>query len=415
MAKKKEERKHALLSASSAQKWLYCTPSAVLEDSIPDEESGYAKEGTLAHSICELKLSKLFTDKNMSERTFKSRLKKLQGEESYQPEMEGYTDEYVDYVSSIAFGFPAAPFVAIEKRLDYSPWAPEGFGTGDCIIIYGKDMHIVDFKYGKGVPVKAEGNPQMALYGLGAWNEYGMLFGVENVHFHIIQPRIPNNSSWTTTLKELLDWGELVVKPAAALAYKGEGEFRPASYCNGDQTNYCKEGFCKAYGRCRATADMHMARMDDAIDKVTGDIRKPPLLGNEEVGGILKRAQFLRDWVNKLEAYALNELVKGGNVPGWKIVEGRSVRELSDSDAAFAGLVDAGYEEAVLYNKKPIPLGELEKLVSKEQRETLLAPYIIKPKGKPTLAPEDDKRPAMQMQVSAEEAFGGANSYKEEK
>lgn len=412
---KKEEKEHALLSASSAKKWLYCTPSAVLEAGIPDEESDYAREGTLAHAICELKLSRLFTDKNMSDRTYKSRLKKLQGEELYQPEMEGYTDEYADYVSGIAFGFPTAPFVAVEKRLDYSPWAPEGFGTGDCIIIYGKDLHVIDFKYGKGFPVKAEGNPQMALYGLGAWNEYSMLFDVEKVHFHIVQPRLHNNSSWTTTIKELLDWGELVVKPAAALAYKGEGSFRPAGYCNGGGVNYCKEGFCKAYGRCRATADMHMARMNDAVDQATGNIRKPELLDNEEVGSILKRAQFLRDWVAKLEAYALNELVKGGSVPGWKLVEGRGVRELSDPDAVFSGLVKAGYEEAVLYNKKPIPLGELEKLVPKEQQKTLLTPYIIKPKGKPTLAPEDDKRPAMQMQTSAEEAFGGANSYKEDK
>lgn len=414
MGKKKEEREHALLSASSAKKWLYCTPSAVLEDSIPDEESRYAKEGTLAHSICELKLSKLFTDKNMSERTYKSRLKKLQGDEMYQPEMDGFTDEYVDYVSEIAFGFPAVPFVAVEKRLDYSPWAPEGFGTGDCIVIYGRDMHIIDFKYGKGVPVSAEGNPQMGLYGLGAWNEYGVLFSVEDVHFHIVQPRIPNSSSWTTTLEELLSWGELFVKPRAALAYRGEGEFRPADYCSGDRKNYCKEGFCKAYGRCRATADKNMALMKDALDPGTDAIRRPELLSNEEIGDILKRAQFLKDWVNKLEAHALAELVKGGKIPGWKIVEGRSVRELSEPDKVFRGLVEAGYDEAVLYNRKPIPLGELEKLVPKEQRGDLLVPYIVRPRGKPTLAPEDDRRPAMQPQVSAEEAFGGKNSYKEE-
>ncbi len=413
MGKKTNGREHALLSASSAKKWLYCTPSAVLEDSIPEEESDYAKEGALAHSICELKLSKLFTDKNMSDRTYKSRLKKLQADRLYQPEMDGFTDEYADYVSSIAFGFPAAPFVAIEKRLDYSPWAPEGFGTGDCIVIYGNDMHVIDFKYGKGVPVAAEGNPQMALYGLGAWNEYGMLFSVENVHFHIVQPRIPNNSSWATTLKELLDWGELFVKPRAALAYEGKGEFRPADYCSGDKTNYCQEGFCKAYGRCRATADKNMALMEDARDPETGIGREMALLSNEEVGRILKKAQFLRAWVNKLEDYALSELAKGGKIPGWKIVEGRSNRELSDADKAFAELKAAGYEESVLYNKVPVALTELEKLVPKDKRAELLAPYIIKPQGKPKLAPEDDKRPAMQMQARAEEAFGGANTYKE--
>lgn len=166
--KKKEERAHALLSASSAKKWINCPPSARLEEGIPETESAYAKEGTLAHAICELKLQKLFTDKNMTERAYKGRLKKLQQDAAYASEMEGYTDEYADYVSGIAFGFPAPPFVAVEKKLDYSPWAPEGFGTGDCVIIYGKDLHIIDFKYGKGVPVKAEGNFQLALYALGA-------------------------------------------------------------------------------------------------------------------------------------------------------------------------------------------------------------------------------------------------------
>ena len=176
---KAKERKHALLSASSAKKWIHCPPSARLEDSIPEEESDYAKEGTLAHNIGELKLQKLFTDTNMTSRTYKSRLKKLQQEEHYTREMESVTDEYVDYVSGIAFGFPSAPFVAIEKRLDYSPWAPEGFGTGDCIIIYGKELHVIDFKYGKGVPVKAEGNYQLALYALGAYHEFKALFQIE--------------------------------------------------------------------------------------------------------------------------------------------------------------------------------------------------------------------------------------------
>lgn len=411
---KKKEREHALLSASSAKKWIHCPPSARLEESIPDQDSVYAKEGTLAHSICELKLSKLFTDKNMAERTYKSRLKKLQDNELYQPEMEGYTDEYVDYVSNIAFSFPAAPFITVEKRLDYSPWAPEGFGTGDCIIIYGKDLHVIDFKYGKGVPVKAEGNYQMALYGLGAYNEYGMLFGIENVHFHITQPRIPNNSSWSTSLKELLVWGEKVVKPAAEKAFKGEGEFQPADYCNGDKENYCKDGFCKAYGRCRATMDKNMALFEDAWNKEENRRKLPPLLSWEEVGQLLKKAMFLKSWVENLEKISLERIVSGEEVPGWKIIEGRSNRVLSDSDMAFKELMDAGYDEEVLYDKKPLPLGTLEKLVSKEDKG-ILARYIIKPQGKPTLAPEDDARPAMVIErVSAEEAFGGKNSYKEE-
>lgn len=411
---KKEEKAHALLSASSAKKWIHCPPSARLEASIPDEESPYAKEGTLAHGICELKLRKLFTDKNMTERTYRSRLKKLQQDEAYAPEMEGFTDEYVDYVSSIAFSFQAAPFISIEKRLDYSPWAPEGFGTGDCVIIYGKDLHIIDFKYGKGVPVKAEGNYQLALYALGAYHEFGMLFPIEDVHLHIVQPRIPNNSSWTTTLEELLSWGEFVVKPAAEKAFKGEGDFRPADYCQGDTENYCKSGFCRAYGRCRATAERNMSLLHEAWDEEKNRKRLPPLLSWEEAGELLKRAMFLKSWVQELENAALDEIASGREVPGWKIVEGRSNRKLSDADAAFEELVRAGYEEAVLYERKPIALGELEKTLSKEHRQDILSKYIVKPQGKPTLAPEDDKRPAMVLQrVTAEEAFGGSNTYSE--
>lgn len=414
MGKKKEERAHALLSASSAKKWIHCPPSARLEDSIPEEESPYAKEGTLAHAIGELKLQRLFTDKNMTDRTYKSRLKKLQQDELYAPEMDGYTEEYADYVSSIAFSFPGAPFVAVEKRLDYSPWAPEGFGTGDCVIIYGGDLHIVDFKYGKGVPVKAEGNYQLALYALGAYHEFGMFFPVERVHLHIVQPRIPNTSSWSTTLKEVLDWGETVVKPAAEKAFKGEGGFHPADYCSGDTENYCRAGFCKAYGRCRATADKNMELMKKAWNKEQNQKNLPPLISWEEAGELLKEAQFLKEWVQNLESTVLKEIVSGGEVPGWKIIEGKSYRQISDADAAFAELVKAGYDEAILYERKPIALGALEKTLSKEHRQEILSKYIVKPQGKPTLAPEDDKRPAMVLQrVSAEEAFGGDNTYSE--
>lgn len=412
MGKKKEERTHALLSASSAKKWIHCPPSARLEESIPDTESPYAKEGTLAHAICELKLQKLFTDKNMTDRVYKSRLKKIQQDEAYSPEMDGYTDEYVDYVSGIAFGCQGTPFVAVEKKLDYSPWAPEGFGTGDCIIIYGQDLHVIDFKYGKGVPVAAEGNYQLALYALGAYNEFGILFPIESVHFHIVQPRIPNSSSWSTTLKELLDWGEQVVKPAAEMAFKGEGDYSPADYCKGDTENYCRSGFCKAYGRCRATMEKNMGLFREAWDAECDGKKLPPLISWEEAGNLLKKAMFLKSWVQELEKAALDELVRGGEVAGWKVVEGRSNRSISDVDAAFTELVQAGYEEAILYEKKPIALGELEKALSKEDRQAILSKYIVKPQGKPTLAPEDDKRPVMTVQkISAEEAFSGENLF----
>ena len=206
--------------------------------------------------------------------------------------------------------------------------------------------------------------------------------------------------------------GELVVKPAAQMAFKGEGDFRPSDYCSGDTQNYCRDGFCKAYGRCRATANKNMALMENAWNEEQNQKNLPPLISWEEAGALLKKAHFLKEWVQNLEKTILDEIVSGGEVPGWKIVEGRSYRQISNADAAFAELVQAGYDEAVLYERRPIALGELEKTLSKEHKQEILSKYIVKPQGKPTLAPEDDKRPAMEIQrISAEEAFGGDNTY----
>ncbi len=409
MAKKKDDKQHALLSASGAKKWMNCTASARLEEKLPDEESEFAAEGTLAHNICELKLAKIFTDKNMSDKTYKSRLNKFMKEPLYQKEMDGYTDQYVDYVTGIAYGFPEAPTVAIERRLDYSDWAPEGFGTGDCILIYGTELHIVDFKYGKGKEVSAVENPQMKCYGLGAIKEFGMIYPIGTVTLHIVQPRINNVSSWSISRQELLDWGENTLKPTAQKAFAGEGECVPGPWCD--------DNFCKLRFNCRARADKYLALMDTAVNTQAGGtvMNLSPQLSNEEVGSILKEAQFLASWVKKLEAYAEKEILAGKEIPGWKLVEGRSNRTITDQLQAFTALQSAGYDEALLYERVPLTLTKLEALITKEHKDTILAKYITKPQGKPTLAPADDKRPAMQMQITAQEAFGGANTYKEDK
>ncbi len=407
MAKKTEERKHALLSASSAKKWLHCTPSARLEDALPDEQSAYAAEGTLAHSFCELKLARQFTDKNMTDKAYKSRLNKLMKDPLYSREMDGFTDAYVDYITGIAYNLPSTPYVAVEKRVDYSPWAPEGFGTCDCVLICGTGMHVCDFKYGKGKAVSSHGNPQLMLYALGAWNAFRMIYPIKAVTLHIIQPRIDNTSAWEVPMEELLRWGEEMVKPQAAKAFKGEGE------CV--QGKWCDDCFCRLSATCRARAEANMALMAEAENPPgTGAplMRLPPQLGNEEVGSLLKRAQFLKSWVNKLEAYAQGEILAGREVPGWKLVEGRSVRAIQDIDAAYEALHEAGYPEAALYRMQPLPLGELEKLLDKEHKK-ILEKYIVKPPGKPTLVPEDDKRPAISSASIAEGAFGGENAYKE--
>lgn len=405
--KKTEERTHALLSASSAKKWLNCTPSARLEDALPDKQSPYAAEGTLAHSICELKLSKQFTDKNMTDKTYRSRLGKLQKDPLYTKEMDGFTDAYRDYITGIAYGLPSTPYMAVEKRVDYSPWAPEGFGTSDCILIQGTAMHVCDFKYGKGKAVSSHENPQLMLYALGAWNAFRMIYPVKTVTLHIIHPRIDNTSSWEVSIEELLRWGEEKVKPQALKAYHGEGECMPGEWCD--------DCFCRLSATCRARAEQNMALMEKA-ENPSGTglamMKLPPQLSNEEVGALLKQAQFLKAWVNKLESFAQGEILAGREVPGWKLVEGRSVRTIRDMDAAYEALCAAGYPEAALYRMQPLPLGDLEKILEKEHRK-ILENYIVKPPGKPTLVPEDDKRPAISAATVAEGAFGGKNTYKE--
>lgn len=384
-----EERKHALLSASSASRWLVCSPSARLEEQFPDTESDYAKEGSLAHEICELKVRQHFV-KKQSAATYKKKLKKLQEDPLYEKEMDGYTNEYLDYVSGIVHGFDSPPYIAVEKRLDYSHVVPEGFGTGDCIIIGGNTMHVIDFKYGKGVPVKAEGNPQMKLYAAGALKEYEVLYPIEKIMLHIVQPRIDHNNSGLIYKDELESWLNAVVKPGAQQAWNGEGEYRPS-----EET--CR--FCKAKATCRA-------RSEQNLELAKEDFKKPPLLSAEEVGPILKQARDLKAWAADLEEWALKEVLSGGTVPGWKAVEGRSVRKFADQDKAFQILACSGMiEEEMLYVRKPHTLSEIEKMLGKKEFRELLADQVVKPPGKPTLAPEEDQREPITLQTSAEEDF----------
>jgi hypothetical protein len=375
---KHAERDHAVLSASSSHRWLVCTPSVRLEEQFPDTTSEYAREGTLAHEIAELKLRKHFIEP-MSQRTFNTRLNKMKKHELFQEEMLKHTDTYLDYLKSIALKFPTAPYVAVEKKVDYSAWAPEGFGTCDCIIIHGEDLHITDFKYGKGVPVSAENNPQMKLYALGAWAAYNFLYPIKNVHLAIVQPRLDSISEWSLTLDELLAWGEKI-KPVAQKAFNGEGEFIPGEHCK----------FCRAKALCRARAEHYTALEDFKM-------RKPPLIGNEEVGQILERAIALDAWIKELKDYALSESLKGNEIPGWKAVEGRGSRDYVDIDKAFEHLKQNGIDEAMLYERVPLTVAKLEKQMGKKQyRELLEEPgLVVKQPGKPTLAPISDKRPAI--------------------
>ncbi len=393
------ERAHALLAASSAKKWIHCPPSARLEEVFPDKSSTEASEGTLAHAIGELKLRKLFVEMAMTERTYKTRLNKLKKDPLYQDEMERYTDSYADYVSKIAYSYSSAPYIAIEKKVDYSSIAPEGFGTADCVILSKNECHVMDLKYGKGVPVYSEENPQLSLYALGVITAYRMFYPIEKVILHIIQPRLDNFSSWETTVSQLQEWAEEKIMPAALLAFDGKGEFNQGSWCD--------ECFCKAAATCK-----HRAKTNILLSEYEGKV--PPLLTNEDVGSILEKAQFLAKWVKKLEGYALNQLVKGNEIPGWKIVEGRSNRAFSDVDKAFEALQAAGYDKSILYENKPLPLTEVEKIIGKDDFKTILGDFIVKPQGAPTLALHGDKREQMVLNSTAAEDFGGNNAYKED-
>ena len=384
-------KEHALLSASASHRWLICTPSPRLEEKLPEQESDYANEGRLAHEIGELKLRKHLVEP-MSTRTFNSRLKKLQEKPLYQAEMLNHTDTYLDYISKVAHSYSSPPYIAVEKRLDYSAYAPEGFGTGDCIIIGGNTLRVNDFKYGKGVPVSAEHNPQMMLYALGALSEYSILYSIEKVVLAIIQPRLDSISEFEMSVQELLQWGESI-KPIAQIAFKGEGEFKPGEHCQ----------FCRAKALCRARSDFYTPLEEQYL------FMTPPLITNEEVGKILVQARDIAKWVSDLEEYALNACLNGNGIPGWKAVEGRSNRQFTDSDAAFNVLVQNGTEESMLYERKPLTLANVEKLIGKPKFKELLSAYVNTPPGKPTLALESDKREAIKHSTAAED-FGGENA-----
>lgn len=384
--KKHEERAHALLSASGAHRWLNCTPSAVLESKFPDTTSQAAQEGTLAHELCEAKV----TGELLGKDTAKA-LEWVRQQDLYQKEMEEYTDSYVEQIRKVMKemgGKGLTPFLAVESRLDLSWYIPDGFGTGDCVIVSGGRLMVIDFKYGKGVPVYAQENPQLMMYALGAYEKYKVLYRIRNISMMIVQPRLDINSTWSCTLEQLLAFGE-EVKKQAAIAAKGEGEFRPGDWCR----------FCRAKATCRARADENV-RLAFAADK------DPALLSDEEIGEYLRQGEHVSAWLSDLKEYSLNACLEGKQIPGWKAVRGRSVRAFDDTDAAFRDAVKAGVEEAMLYERKPLTLSKVEKLMGKKAFQETLGSHIVKPPGKPTLVPESDRREAITDKVTPEEAFG---------
>ena len=378
---KHADRNHALLSASGAYRWLKCPGSARLEDKFEDEPSVYAAEGTLAHEMAELKIIKYFTtDLRPSE--FKKRISELKKNELYSAEMDRYTNEYRDYINDIYLSFESKPFFLAEQRVDFSSYVPEGFGTVDCTLVGDKVIHIFDLKYGKGVPVTAENNPQGMLYALGTYLEQSAIDEIEKVIIHIIQPRIKNTSSFEISSEELLKWAESI-KDVAQKAYEGSNEFHVGEHC----------GFCKANGNCRKQAEKYMNI--EVID--------PALLTDEEIGEGLAKVKELSRWAKKFEDYALVRAQNGGNVKGWKLVAGRGGnRTFTDKAVAAQLLEEVGLDREEIYKTELISVTAAEKLLGEETLYKIAGNYIQKPEGKPTLATLNDKRPALELRTPAE-------------
>ena len=361
--------KHAVLSASSSHRWLNCSPSARLEQEFEDRETEAAAEGTAAHALCEHKLRRAL------KRQSRKPISKYDCEE-----MDTHTDNYVQFVLETiaqAKEHCADPIINIEQRLDFSCYVPHGFGTGDCIIIADKTLHIIDFKYGQGVLVEAEQNPQMMLYALGALRIYDTLYDIEDVAMTIYQPRRENISTWTITVSNLLSWAENELVPKAKLAFDGKGEYMPGPWCT----------FCKAAVKCRARAEEKLALAQY-------EFAQPPLLTDAEIEEILGKLDDLTRWADEIKSYAQDAALNHGKQwHGYKVVEGRSVRKYSDEEAVIEAANAAGYHD--IFRKTLLPITEMEKLMGKQEFAEVLSGLIIKPAGKPTLVPTTDKRPAM--------------------
>lgn len=361
--------KHAILSASGAHRWMNCTPSARLELEFDDNSGEAAAEGTAAHALSEHKLRKAL---------------KMRSKKPVSPydsdEMDNYTDGYVEYVLEVieqAKQTCSDPIILIEQRLDFSKYVPDGFGTGDCVIIADGTLHIIDFKYGQGVLVSAEDNPQMKLYALGALGLFDGIYDIEMVLMTIYQPRRENISTSTVSKESLYRWAEEVLKPKAELAFAGDGNYCPGEWCQ----------FCRAAVKCRARAEAKMKL-------ATFEFALPPLLSDEEIAEILSSIGDLTRWTNEIIAYATDAAVNHGKKwPGFKVVEGRSNRKYKDEEAVAEAAKNAGYRD--IYKQSLITITEMEKLMGKTKFNEVIGGLIMKPPGKPTLVPVSDKRPEM--------------------
>lgn len=369
---------HAKLGPSSAHRWLHCPGSVILEAGLVDEGSEFAKEGTAAHALAEWCLREGIAPSEMVGDT-------LEGVE-VTADMANHVADYVDYVRNIRAqdGMEA---LLIEQRVEFTHWVPGGFGTSDAIVIGDGLCHVIDLKFGQGVRVDAHRNEQAMLYALGVWQTYGHIYEIDTFVLHIHQPRLDHVSEFTITVTALLNWAADVVKPAADKAALGTPEFNP-----GQKT--CQ--WCKARATCKALAKHNYELTLSKFDDLEAPLFVPMvhLMSGDEVAALLPKLPLLKSWANDVEEYALNTLAQGGIVPGYKLVEGRSVRQWEPDEALVARcLAEAGLGDDAIYTKKLISPTQAEKALGRAKAGEI-ASLVVKPRGKPTLAPDTDPRPA---------------------
>ena len=359
--------KHAYLSASSSHRWLACPPSAKLCAQEEDRGSPYAMQGTCAHELGQYLLEKALGRQTRDP---------TEDLDYYDAEMQEATEAYCSFVMEQVEAAKALcrdPLVCVEQTLDFSKWVEHGFGTGDAVLVADGLLHIIDLKYGVGIVVEADHNSQMMCYALGALDTFGDLYEIDRIRMTIFQPRRENIDTWEIGKDELLRWADEVLAPTAKLAYDGEGEFRAGEHCQ----------FCKIKATCRK-------RSEYAMELAKYDFADAPTLDADEIAAILPQIDALVSWAEDVKTFALQQALAGEHFPGWKLVEGRSNRKYTDEAAVAAVVTKAGYDP---YERKLLGVTAMTKQLGKKKFDELLSGLVVKPQGKPVLAPETDKRP----------------------
>ena len=366
--------KHAFLSPSASHRWLNCPPSAKLCAAVPDQSSPYAQQGTSAHELCAYLVEKaLGRDVNNPTENL----------DYYDSEMqmcaEGYADFVMQEYEQAKKNCPDTD-VLIEQKVDFSKWVEGGTGTADCILLSDGLAEIIDYKHGLGVMVSAKseefgGNPQLMCYSLGLIDMFDGIYNIDKIRMAIYQPRRENVSIFEMTKADLLKWADEVLAPTAAIAMKGEGEFKAGDHCQ----------FCKVKATCRKRAEYN-------LEMAKYDFEMPDTLEDYEIDAILMKVDELTSWASDIKEYALNQALRGTDYEHCKVVEGRSNRKYTDEDKVAKVVTNAGYDP---YDKSVKGITAMTKLLGKKKFDELLGSLTFKPQGKPTLVTKSDKRPAM--------------------